>query len=251
MFMDQFVFSNKSFIGKLLRFPLRFIPPATTMPILQGKLKGMKWIVGSGTHGCWLGSYEYKERVLFERIVTKASVFFDIGAHSGFYTLLASVLVGPGGKVFAFESLPENVKYLKKHLQLNGISNVTIIEAAVSDACGIGTFESGFDNYVGKISLGGSFQVRTVGLDELIDKAELPSPDYIKIDVEGAEFLVLSGAEQLLKKKHPAIFLSTHSEEMHQKVCGFLSGLNYKLQGIGAERLEETGSLFAKERALE
>ena len=91
--------SNKKLLGKLLRFPFRFIPTDMRMPILQGRLKGKKWIVGSSNHGCWLGSYEYEKRLVFEKTVTKGSIVFDIGAHVGFYTLLASVLVGPGGRV--------------------------------------------------------------------------------------------------------------------------------------------------------
>ena len=91
----------KTLYGKILRLPLRLIPKNMKLPILQGKLRGEKWIVGSSNHGCWLGSYEYKQRILFEKTIIRGSVIFDIGAHVGFYTLLASKLVGPKGKVFA------------------------------------------------------------------------------------------------------------------------------------------------------
>lgn len=64
------------------------------VPVLQGSLRGRKWIVGSSNHGCWLGSYEWKKQRLFTRTVSSGDVVFDIGAHVGFYTLLASVLVG-------------------------------------------------------------------------------------------------------------------------------------------------------------
>ncbi|MDW8317197.1 MAG: FkbM family methyltransferase, partial [Anaerolineae bacterium] len=84
--------SSKSLIGRVLRFPLRLIPPKAVLPIMQGRLKGRKWIVGSSSHGCWLGSYEYAKRIVFERTVRENSVVFDIGAHVGFYTLLAAVL---------------------------------------------------------------------------------------------------------------------------------------------------------------
>src|SRR5512139_3781902 len=91
--------SNHSVVGKALRFPLRLIPDDATLPILQGRLRGKRWISGSCNHGCWLGSYEYHKRVLFERTITPGSVVFDLGAHVGFYTLLASVLVGHAGRV--------------------------------------------------------------------------------------------------------------------------------------------------------
>src|ERR671919_200683 len=92
--------------GRLLRAPLNWIPSELSVPILQGALRGKKWVVGSSTHGCWLGSYEYAMRHLFERTVERGDIVYDVGAHVGFYTLLASVLVGPTGRVLAFEPLP-------------------------------------------------------------------------------------------------------------------------------------------------
>lgn len=68
--------------------------------------------MGSSSHGCWIGSYEYHKRRLFEQAVTPGSAVFDIGAHVGFYTLLASVLVGDQGRVVAFEPNAGNVRLL-------------------------------------------------------------------------------------------------------------------------------------------
>ncbi len=95
--------SHKTIIGRLLRFSLRFIPPHTVLPILQGELRRSKWIIGASIHGCWLGSYEYKMQRLFKNMISQGSVVYDIGAHAGFYTLLASKIVGLRGKVVAFE----------------------------------------------------------------------------------------------------------------------------------------------------
>ena len=94
-------FSQKSIFGKILRFPLNFLPAKTQMPIMQGKLKGKKWIVGSGIHGYWLGSYEFDKQILFERTIMQGKTVFDLGGHVGFYTLLSSELVGSSGKVYS------------------------------------------------------------------------------------------------------------------------------------------------------
>jgi len=123
--------TDNSVVGKVLRLPLKLIPGGTILPILQGNLKGKKWIVGSSNHGCWLGTYEFAKQRLFSETIREGSVVYDIGAHVGFYTLLASVLVGPKGKVVAFEPLPRNIYYLKKHLRLNQCKNVILVEAAV------------------------------------------------------------------------------------------------------------------------
>ena len=71
-----------SLLGKVLRFPLKFVP--AEMPILRGKSRGKKWIVRSASHSLWLGIFEPEERVVFERTVTKGSTVFDIGGNVGF-----------------------------------------------------------------------------------------------------------------------------------------------------------------------
>ncbi|MCF4967966.1 FkbM family methyltransferase [Nostoc sp. CMAA1605] len=237
--------SNKSLIGKILRWPLKLIPQTTVLPILQGRLKGKRWITGSSQHGCWLGSYEYDKQILFEQTIKEGSIVFDLGAHTGFYTLLASTLVGAKGKVFSFEPMPTNIKYLKQHLQLNSIPNVTVVESAVSDKTGIDYFELNSSTFQGQLSSKGSLQVQTVSIDNLIAKGEIPVPDYIKIDVEGAEMKVFTGAKTMLSNAHPTIFLATHSDELHQQCIEFLTSLGYKIKPIGNKPLEESEEIIA------
>lgn len=237
--------SDKSFIGKLLRLPLSLIPSGTKLPILQGKLRGKRWIVGSGTHGCWLGSYEIKKRRLIEQVVTEGSVMYDIGANAGFFTLLASVLVGPKGRVIAFEPLPRNLGFLKENLGLNRMTNVTVIEAAVSDHGGVASFAGGASDALGHLALNGEFQVTTVSLDDLVERREIPTPDDIKMDVEGAEMLVLAGAKSILLNVHPALFIDTHGRDVHRQALDFLESLGYQFQFIDGKDREESGEVFA------
>lgn len=237
--------SDQSFVGKLLRLPLKLIPPGAVFRVLQGRLRGKKWIVGSSIHGCWLGSYEYEKRQLFEAMVREGTVVFDIGAHVGFYTLLASELVGPGGKVFAFEPLPANLTYLKEHLRLNRAGNVTVIEAAVSDRCGTAYFEQGPGSMTGRLASKAALLVETVAIDDLVAQGQLPLPDYIKIDVEGAEARVLSGARQTLTQSRPTIFLATHGSGVHQECCRLLGELGYALHPIDAPELDTSSEILA------
>lgn len=238
--------SPKSLLGKTLRISLKILPSNMKMPILQGHLRGSRWIVGSGNHGYWLGSHEYAKRRLFEKIISKGSIVFDIGAHVGFYTLLASKLVGSAGIVFAFEPMPRNLFFLKEHLSLNRCTNVSVIEAAVSNRTGTTLFDEGPHHSMGHISTQGSLTVKMVSLDELVLRGEIPVPDYVKIDVEGAELLVLTGAKTLLRSNHPAIFLDTHGHDIHRKCCGFLTSLNYKLQPIKGDSVNETNEILAQ-----
>ncbi len=176
-----------------MRFPLHLIPKGAVLPVLQGKLRGAKWIAGSSNHGCWLGSYEYEKQQLISRMIKPKTVAFDIGAHVGFYTLLFSKLVGSEGKVVAFEPFPPNLHYLRRHITLNHLSNVEVFQAAVSDATGITSFVQGPSSSMGQIADRGDFEVKQVSIDELIDEGKLPAPNYMKIDIEGAEYKALLG----------------------------------------------------------
>jgi FkbM family methyltransferase len=192
-----------------------------------------------------LGSYELEKQSLFTQKIKEGSVVYDIEAHVGFYTLLASELVGPRGKVFAFEPLPRNIHYLKEHLRLNRCDNVDLIEAAVADKNGIAFFDDRASNYTGHLSSKGHLEVKTVRLDDLISNGDVPAPDCMKIDVEGAELLVLSGARSILTNIHPTIFLATHGIEIHQQCCEFLKSIGYNLKSINAQDIEHADDIIA------
>lgn len=219
--------NSKGLMGRLLRLPLRLLPRHLAVPIVQGPLRGKKWIVGSSNHGCWLGSYEAEKQLLMARLIKSGSVVLDIGANVGFYTLLASSLVGNEGSVFAFEPLPSNIDYLERHLKMNAVHNVTLIRAAVSDRSGMASFQAGGSNSTGRLDEKGAIPVEMVSLDELFFKGVFPLPDYLKIDVEGAELSVLNGARHLLGKSCPMIFLATHGSEVHSRCLSLLRSVGY------------------------
>ena len=240
--------SSRSAAGKFLRWPLRLVPRDLAVPIPQGALRGKRWIVGSATHGCWLGSYEYTKQRLFERRVAAGDVVYDVGANVGFYTLLASVLVGPTGQVVAVEPFPRNVSYLRRHLALNAVTNVTVIEGAAHDHCGVIGVTDGPDSCQIRVDEAGALRVRSFTLDDLTFHDGLPAPTAIKIDVEGAEGAVLRGARRLLTENGPLIFLSTHGPDVHTESCRLLSEFGYRLRPIDAGSVEESSELVAEHR---
>lgn len=243
--MNFSALSSDTLGGKLLRLPLRLIPPSARLPIVQGPSKGNRWIVGSGNHGCWLGSYELEQRVAFERYVATGDVVFDVGAHVGFYTLVASALVGSSGHVVAFEPLPENLAFLREHISMNRIGNVTIIDKAVTDHSGIERFQRHKDRSMGGISDEGEMSVAAVCLDELIESSHLPPPSCIKMDVEGAEYRALRGTREYLSRAHPSIFLSTHGRDIHSDCCRLLQQCGFDLIPLDGEELRESSNILA------
>lgn len=226
-------------IGKLLRLPLKLIPNKTVLPILQGPSKGKRWIKGSSINGCWLGTYELDKQILFSKYVKPGMTVFDVGANVGLYSLLSSNLIGGNGKVFSFEPLPENIFYLKKHIGLNNLKNVRVIEKAVSDKVSTVRFNFGDNRSAGYISKHGEIEVETTSLDEFIKQGN-PLPDLIKMDIEGAEFDALAGAKELLKRKKPVIFLATHSNELRADCLKLIAEHGYSIKPIGSQSLEDS-----------
>jgi len=220
---------TSTFWGALLRLPLRAIPKGTTVTVRSGINRGMKWIVGSSIHGCWLGTYELEKQSIIKRFVRPGMTVFDIGANAGFYTLAFSRLVGEEGHVWAFEPLAENASNILRHVNLNGLNNVTLLQAAVADRNGIVGFNIGESNSVGTISqTDASYKVPAVALDELIADG-VPIPDLIKMDVEGAESLVLNGAKELLSRKKTTLFIALHSDDQQRKCAKFLRSSGYEI----------------------
>jgi len=216
-------------LGNLLRLFLRVIPPETIIPVIQGELKGKKWIKGSGVNSYWLGTYELEKQKLFAKTITNDDVVYDIGANVGFYTLIASFLAK---KVYAFEPLPKNIAYLKEHIALNNRRNVEVLPFAVADVNSKVSFLEGSSSLDGKIGDGKMF-VDCITLDKL----SITPPTIIKIDVEGKELELLEGGKNLLMKYKPKLFLATHNDELKSNCMEFLKKVGYEIKEGGKGEL--------------
>jgi FkbM family methyltransferase len=239
--------ANGSWLRRIARLPLSLLPPTMVVPILAGKLRGQRWIVGSGLHRCWLGYYESGMQRQISREVRPSGVFWDIGANVGFYSLLASKLVG-AGKVFAFEPAPRNVCYLKKHLALNRVSNVEVLAIAVSDRNGVATFAAEQTGFMGRLSGEGSLAVSTATLDSLVAEGKVLPPDYVKMDIEGAELLALHGGRETFQRFRPVLFLATHGLEIGKECRRLLESWGYECRSVMRTPNRESGELVAKFR---
>ena len=227
-------------LANLLRFPLSLVPPETEVRILRGPLRGKRWVAGAGTNACWLGTYEVSRLRALENVVTQTSVVYDVGANVGIYSMLASSRVGPSGMVYAFEPLPRNLKYLRRHISLNDLQNCMILETAVCNRDGSLPFSAaGFNPHMARLSPDGETLVPCTTLDTCIHgEKRLRPPNIIKIDVEGAEFDVLQGAVRTITEFHPTIFLEMHGPHLHANCRAFLQAKGYEIQ-------EEYGQLSA------
>lgn len=226
-----------STFGKILRWPLSLISPDAVVRVLTGPTRGLRWIVGSGVDGYWLGIYERETRRAFCAAVRKDSTVFDIGAHAGFYTLLASVLTGEHGKVVAFEPCPDNLAYLTKHVSINELTNVKIVPSAVGDVSGRGLLELGPTSSSHRVSNRGTIDISVTSVDDFVDTSGL-FPDVMKIDVEGAELRVLDGALATIESVRPSLFIAAHGERHSAECLELLDSLSYDTTStLGGEEI--------------
>jgi FkbM family methyltransferase len=146
---------------------------------------------------------------VFRRALRPGMVVADVGAHEGLFTQLAAALVGPTGRVWAFEPAPANFRVLKRRTSV--FPQVTIVRAALSDRSGRAhltidlrntTQHSLFAANVGKRRQ--SHSVSTMALGRALP-ADLARLDLVKIDAQGAEPQILRGARPVLKRYHPLI----------------------------------------------
>jgi FkbM family methyltransferase len=245
MIESSFLSAN-TLLGRTARYPLKLIPRNWSVPILQGPLRGNKWIVGSQRHAFWLGFYEPDMQRRFAGEIKPGGVFYDIGANVGYYSLLASNLIAPG-KVFAFEPLPINVSYLRRHLDLNHRTNVEVLVIAVCDQEGEASFEQEETGSMGRLDHQGELRVRTSTLDAMLRTQEIPPPNYIKMDIEGAEFRALLGAEDCFRKFKPMLFLATHGRKVHEDCCKLLRSWHFEIEVV-REQSDDRAEIFAKAR---
>ena len=243
------VWDSRSILGRSIRLPLRCLPPSTVVPILTGSSRGMRWIVGSAPHGAWLGTLERRKLGHFVGRLRDGMTVWDIGAHVGLYTLASARAVGPAGQVHAFEPVPENLRFLKRRLGLNRLTNVKVWDAAVGDRSGSVRMAPGDSPSEYHVEPTGPAEVPAITLDDWWARSGSAPPHLVKIDVEGSEVAVLRGGSWTLGQHRPPIYLALHGD--HQRVeCGrLLAQWGWRVVSLVPGRAPETSSEWLAEAA--
>lgn len=197
------------------------------------------------------GCYEPETvRVLREELKT-SSTFFDVGANLGQYTLMAAPICR---EVHCFEATPDTFAMLDYNIHQNNLKNSVANQLAIADMSGeVDIVEARIGN-LGASSIrpsqqvsGRIFRVPSISIDEYCER-ERARPDLIKIDVEGAELLVLRGAGRTLRDHRPLVIIEFC--EVNQRQFGFtIKCLEDYLQGCSYDlfRIVENGLEAYKE----
>jgi FkbM family methyltransferase len=158
---------------------------------------GGRWYYFTGRY------YDLANRLLIKKFLRKGDTYIDIGANLGMHTIAASRAVGVGGRVVAIEPNPEAMTHLRSQLVINGISNVTLVNAGLSDKAGQ-LILSGADDHTGTFTLRPipkslhAIEVPVFKGDDVLGKMQLPGRTLVKIDTEGHEHHVVRGLKGLM-----------------------------------------------------
>lgn len=160
-----------------------------------------------------LGSSELPVQTEMAKHLSPGDVFYDVGANTGFFSLIAARIVGPQGHVCAFEPLAPNAAAIADNARLNAMTQLRVFEVAVGsearqDELLVTEWDGGgaLSRYpVGPSGSVSRTPVRVVPLDEFIPERGLPLPTFVKIDVEGAELEVIEGMTGTIARCRPVL----------------------------------------------
>jgi len=198
------------------------------------------------------GVWERETWLGLSKSIPRGGVFVDVGAHIGYYSLKAAPMVGPGGHVLAIEPNPETIRRLRADIRESGASQVTVEPVACSDSEGMADFFAATRENAGASSLSKAnaalagpiartYRVRTRRLDDIVRESGVTRVDVIKIDVEGAELLVLKGAGETLDRYHPVVEVELIDEQLASmgassaQVIAFLRSHGYAVRHVYGE----------------
>ena len=198
---------------------------------------------GSSEFHMALGTYEERELDYVVARLRPGDNFLDVGAHLGYFTLPAAKAVGPSGRVIAIEPSPASVQVLRANAELNGLSWITVFEAAASDRSGpellFRSPKSPMWNRLVRFPLRDGMDTIPVSaktIDSMLAECGWPPIAGMKVDVEGAELDVLRGSTSCLNR-NPHAFVIV-------EMAGHLMRLESSLAAL--RLLEDQGYMFRR-----
>jgi FkbM family methyltransferase len=206
-------------------------PGVSQQRVGRGPAKGQRMLLdmGSDERRLVAGTYEPWVHAVLPEIVAPGVSVWDIGAHIGYYVLVAAAL-SPTGHHVAVEPDPANVERLRANLALNDVS-AEIVEAAVSDQSGEVRFDASSE--LGRIADEGRDVVRAVTLDDLLD-VHTP-PGVVMMDIEGGEAVAVPAALRLLEEVRPTWLIELHGEH-GELAAQTLLDHGYSVRSSGSDR---------------
>jgi FkbM family methyltransferase len=246
-------------LGKLI--------PASDQPQTAKLSDGSTLVMPPGyrdTRTVVVGLFQEAETKLFSQMLHPGSTFVDVGAYVGYFTILASRMVGSAGHVYAFEPDPLAFSYLEKNIEFNDCSNATPVNKAVADTVATAALirdPKGPETFVTYgPSPAQAMLVETITLDALFESQRWPAIDVIKMNIEGSELQALRGMTET-SQRNPELKLvmefnpsaMSRGDVSHQALTDALANLGFRRARIvernlipitGSELLPAAGAVY-------
>lgn len=187
--------------------------------------------------------YEPTMTETLEYYLKPSSVFIDIGANEGYFSVVASRIVEHNGRVISVEPQRRLKPILEKNLEINGLENVTLLNVAISDKQGTASIYISPDTNTGSTALTQSTRyslptesIDTITLSDLFTRIGIEYADLMKMDIEGFEYEAILGSPELFREQRiGTIALELHPNVLQQrgldpdKITDFLEKCGYHL----------------------
>jgi FkbM family methyltransferase len=221
----------------------------------RGPAKGLRFhvdLIRRQEYGYWLGTYDRPILQSIARLCRPGWTAWDCGTYLGYYTCFLARLVGPEGRVAAFEPDPINLARTERNVTLNGFRNVSFHHVAVGPPTGTIELRMGEHTnshipgvYVGASrdayalieSVSRTITVPATSLDDAWSSGRAPRPNLIKLDIEGAELIALEHADRLCREVRPIVVLELHNPECDLAAWRWAATYDYRLQSLVTGRM--------------
>lgn len=236
----------RSPIGPLIHHTVgSVVGEGTEIVPLSGLLEGYRMRLDlQHQRGMAYGDYELAVAQAIARLVQPGWTVADIGAQIGYMTLLLARRVGPTGQVWAFEPLPRNFAVLQENVALNHLDQVKLTPCAVSNRPGKVQLHQLDDRALSATSsllrpvnatARGGVEVEAVTFDGWAPPGQ--RVDFIKLDVESAEGLVMEGMRETLTRYRPLVLLEVHSTgDRESQALVRLQAAGYTLNALESDQ---------------
>lgn len=185
-----------------------------TSTIATGLAAGLTIDPGPSNAEYSSGTSELSVQQLVARLLRQGMVVYDVGANVGFFTLIFATLVGPDGAVYAFEADLDNAARARANVQRNGFTNVVVVARACGAHDGFATLHlAPIAGGHSTVTTGhperdvGAVTIEQTTIDSFIATGAARPPDLVKVDVEGAEELVLDGMAATIATARPMLLV--------------------------------------------
>lgn len=205
--------------------------------IAHGPARGLRFNAAGTNPGYVLGTTEPDVQRTVAAFLQEGSVFYDLGAGVGFFTVLGARRVGPEGHVVAFEPLTANVDALAHNVAMNGFTNVSVVRKAVGRSSGSGVLEVARFSVQGRLNPNelrpdsrGTVPVEVISVDQAVQETPLPPPTLVKLDIEGSELEAIDGMRRTMERFRPTVICELHWT--NRPFAALMSELGYDLEVI-------------------